>query len=61
MWQRSEIAPHEAKYSIIAKLLQFGTRIFVHTHADFDYLTISYWNREHNNEYVLADQERSIV
>ncbi|CAM6032966.1 unnamed protein product [Sphagnum compactum] len=47
--------------TIMAKLLQFGTRIFVHTHADFDHLTISYWNPEHNNKYVLADQERSIV
>ncbi len=61
MWQRSEIAPDEAKYSIMAKLLQFGTLIFVHTHADFDHLTISDRNPEHNNEYVLADQETSIV
>jgi hypothetical protein len=61
MWQRSEIAPDEAKYSIMAKLLQFGTRIFVDTYADFDHLTISYWNAKHNNEYVLADLERSIV
>ncbi len=59
IWQRSEIAPDEAKYSIMAKLLQFRTLIFVHTHADFDHLTISSWNLEHNNEYVLADQERS--
>ncbi len=42
MWQRSEITPDEAKYSIMAKLLQFGTHIFVHTHEDFDHLTISY-------------------
>ncbi len=61
MWQRSEIAPDEAKYSIMAKLLQLGTLIFMHTCADFDNLTISYWNPEHNQEYVLADQERSIV
>jgi hypothetical protein len=61
MWQRSEIAPDEAKDSIMAKLLEFGTHIFVHTHAEFDHLTISYWNAEQNNEYVLADQERSIV
>ncbi|KAH8956559.1 hypothetical protein BDL97_07G045600 [Sphagnum fallax] len=60
MWQRSEIAPDEAKYSIMAKLLQFGTRVFVHTHMDFDILSTSYWNPEHN-EYVLADKERSIV
>jgi hypothetical protein len=61
MWQRSEIAPDEAKDSIMAKLLEFGTHIFVHTHAEFDHLTISYWNAEQNHEYVLADQERSIV
>jgi hypothetical protein len=41
--------------------LQFGTCVFVHTHADFDNLRISYWNPEHNTEYVLAEQERSIV
>jgi len=41
MWQRSQIDPDEAKYSIMAKLLQFGMCIFVHTDADFDHLTIS--------------------
>jgi hypothetical protein len=61
MWQRSEIAPDEVKYSIMGKLLRFGTCIFVHTHADVGHRTISYWNPEHNPEYVLADQERSIV
>jgi hypothetical protein len=53
MWQRSEIAPDEAKYSMMAKLLQFGTHIFVHTHADFYHLTISYWNPDaKKNMYV---------
>jgi G:T-mismatch repair DNA endonuclease (very short patch repair protein) len=61
MWQRSESAPDEAKYSIMANLLQFATRIFVHTCVDYDHLTISYWNPEHNTEYGLADQEGSIV